>query len=91
MKLTKETLCNIPGNMKVLTAFISICYEGLNVGDIVVGDILEGQELVLKYGDIVILPKNEKVIFSIKQGVLRYHLSTGLGAPLVLYTMHPRL
>jgi len=52
--------------------FLTVVYEGQNLGLISLTDIKDGVMLAFYHGDIVILPKNEEVIYSIKHGVINY-------------------
>lgn len=76
-------------SIKILNNFITISYEGLNVGQILIDDIQEEFSVAMLRGDIAVLPKNEDVINSCQRGIIsyfiNYNISKELGPPLVIY------
>lgn len=77
-----------------LCDFICIAYDKVPTQgcmlDIHVNDIEDEGEVLMRPGDIIMLPRNQKVINSLKHGVLNYFTTTRMGddpPPLSLYSM----
>ena len=71
-KLNKCILKEKQPGKGLMRNFITIVYEGQNLGLISLTDIEGDSMLAFYHGDIAVLPKNQEVIYSIKHGVINY-------------------
>lgn len=91
MRLPKEILQHKTNSIDLLDNYVALCYEGTYVGDIELNDIDYNPTITMSLGDIIVLPKNDNVISSIKHGIIKYFSKqpclTKKAPPLSIYTL----